>query len=59
MSSGTAKHDRRDPADTTPRGVVVAVRKWKERLVQEKIRGDEAALDRVHGETSLLKHGKA
>lgn len=59
MSSGTAKRDRRDRADTTPRDVVVRVRNRKESLVQEKIRGDEAALDRIHGETGLLKHGEA
>lgn len=59
MSSGTAKRDRRERADTAPRDVVVRVRNWKESLVQEKIRGDEAALDRIHGETSLLKHGEA
>jgi hypothetical protein len=29
------------------------------RLIQEKIRGNEAALDRIHGETGLLKHGEA
>ncbi len=28
-------------------------------LIQEKIRGDEATLDRIHGEASLLKRGEA
>jgi hypothetical protein len=28
-------------------------------LVEKKIGGDEAALDRIHGETGLLKHGEA
>lgn len=27
-------------------------------LIQEKIGGDEAALDGIHGEPSLLKHGE-
>ena len=29
------------------------------RLIQEKIRGHEATLDRIHGETGLLEHGEA
>lgn len=38
---------------------MVGVRDGKKSLIQEKIGGYEAALDRIHGETSLLKHGEA
>lgn len=58
-TGGTAPGGWQDRPDTTPRDVVVRVRNGNESLIQEKIRGDEAALDRIHGETGLLKHGEA
>ena len=39
--------------------MVVCDRNGNGSLVEEKIGGDELALDRIHGETGLLKHGEA
>ncbi len=58
MSSGTASGGRLERPATTPPGAGIRVRNGNEGLIQEKIGGDEAALDWIHGETSLLKHGE-
>ena len=58
-TGGTAPGGWQDRPDTTPRDVVVRGRNWKDKLIQEKFPGDEAALDRIHSETGLFKHGEA
>jgi hypothetical protein len=39
--------------------VVLCARSGNKGLIQEEIPGDEATLDRIHSETSLLERGEA